>query len=591
MTAPLGSAGPVIKDRTGAPRSRGGRILTGAGRAALVAAMLATVVLVDPGTRPAEAAPSPAGGFVVQDMPSGQSELLTDFAFAPDGSYFTAGKNGRVAWVSATGQARTLANLPVATVQDLGLAGLAVAHDYETSRRIYLARTIDVDGAWIMRLSSWTVTGAPEPTGITGERILWDLRADAAVHTISGIVPAGDGSLWVTIGDAADFRFMDPLALRALDIDQGYGKLLRVWPDGRGVESNPYYDAAAPSSWKSRVYASGFRSPFRFSLDPATGAPIVGDVGWSTWEEINVVRPGASYAWPCWEGNVPTPGYKDLAACQGVGNTSPLWTYQHGPAGTSVTGGIVYTGSSYPEAYRGAYFFGDYTSARLYSLRFDGEGRLVRQPEANGFGSGNGLPVKFAAAPNGDLVYADIGGSRLKRLVYVPGNRTPTAQAVTSVDPSTYTVTFDGRGSSDLDGDALTYRWDFGDGSPAGSGATVTHRYASAGPVTASLSVTDSLGATGTTTFTVAPANTVPVITLTAPAAGTTFAVGEVVRARATVADPDEAEPLPITWSEKQVHCSGGYCHDHPAPRTRARSTPSPSSPTAMTRASRSRRA
>ncbi|GAA4746062.1 hypothetical protein GCM10023328_30280 [Modestobacter marinus] len=361
----------------------------------MLALLVAGTLVGVPGRAQAAALPA---GFTVRDLPSGQDGALTDFAFAPDGSWFTTGKDGRVAWVSAAGEARTLAQLPVVTVQDLGLTGLAVPADYATSRRIFTARTLSVDGRWTMRLSSWAVTGAPEPTGLADERVIWDLESWSDVHTMTALVPDPDGTLWVSIGDAADFRYVDERALGALDLDDGRGKVLHVLPDGRGVSSNPYYDPAAPSSWRSRVYASGFRSPFRMSLDPASGAPVLGDVGWNTWEEVNLIRPGASYGWPCWEGEFPTPGYADLVACQGVTQSSPLYTYAHGPAGTSVTGGIVYSGASYPEEYRGAYFFGDYSSQRVYTLRYDAQGRLVRAPEAEGFGVGNGLPVKFAAA-------------------------------------------------------------------------------------------------------------------------------------------------------------------------------------------------
>ncbi|MDT0275735.1 PQQ-dependent sugar dehydrogenase [Blastococcus goldschmidtiae] len=532
-------------------------------RAAIVAALVAAGLVVTPGA--GQAAPSLPPGFAVRDMPSGQSELLTDFAYAPDGSYFTTGKNGRVAWVSADGgTVRTLAHLPVVTVQDLGLNGIAVAHDYATSKVIYLARTLMVNNQWTMRLSAAAVQGAT-PTSLAPERVIWDLPIGSDVHTITGIVAAPDGTLWVTMGDAADFRFVDPAALRSLDVDTGYGKLLHVTPDGRGVASNPFYDAAAPSSWRSRVYASGFRSPFRVSLDPATGAPLVGDVGWNTWEEINLVRPGASYGWPCWEGDGPTPGYRDLPGCAGKTNTAPLYAYPHGPMGTSVTGGIVYTGSAYPEQYRGAYFFGDYASQRVYTLRYDDQGRLVRQPEAGGFGVQNGLPVKFGAAENGDIVYADIGSSRLKRLVHAAGNRPPTAEAVITNDPaSARSFTFDASRSFDLDGDALTFAWDFGDGRRV-TGVRVTHTYegTSTAPVTARLTVTDSMGATGTATLTVVPGNRVPALSLTAPPSSERYVVGERVRLSASAVDAEDG-PLPVTWSVVLVHCSGGYCHDHP---------------------------
>jgi subtilisin family serine protease len=53
-------------------------------------------------------------------------------------------------------------------------------------------------------------------------------------------------------------------------------------------------------------------------------------------------------------------------------------------------------------------------------------------------------------------------------------------------------ITFDGTGSSDADGDALTYNWDFGDGA-TGTGATPSHTYPTAGSYTATLTVSDGI--------------------------------------------------------------------------------------------------
>src|SRR4029077_16535730 len=58
-------------------------------------------------------------------------------------------------------------------------------------------------------------------------------------------------------------------------------------------------------------------------------------------------------------------------------------------------------------------------------------------------------------------------------------------------------VVLNGSGSSDPDGDAITYAWAFGDGT-TGTGATPSHVYADNGGYTVSLTVIDSKGAPST---------------------------------------------------------------------------------------------
>ena len=68
--------------------------------------------------------------------------------------------------------------------------------------------------------------------------------------------------------------------------------------------------------------------------------------------------------------------------------------------------------------------------------------------------------------------------------------------------PPSTSFAFNGSPSSDTDGTIVSFAWDFGDGS-SGSGASATHTYAAQGTYTASLTVTDNQGATGTTSSTV----------------------------------------------------------------------------------------
>jgi PKD repeat protein len=80
-------------------------------------------------------------------------------------------------------------------------------------------------------------------------------------------------------------------------------------------------------------------------------------------------------------------------------------------------------------------------------------------------------------------------------------DRAPVASFTASC--STLTCTFDGRASSDPDGDALTYAWEFGDGT-TGVGATAAHTYADTGSYAVTLTVTAG-GESSSTTRTVSP--------------------------------------------------------------------------------------
>ncbi len=73
-------------------------------------------------------------------------------------------------------------------------------------------------------------------------------------------------------------------------------------------------------------------------------------------------------------------------------------------------------------------------------------------------------------------------------------NHQPVASPGSDITTWQTTITFDGSASADADGDALTYRWDFGDGTPSGEGAVVSHTYADGGVYPVTLTVNDGTG-------------------------------------------------------------------------------------------------
>src|SRR4051794_30129944 len=114
---------------------------------------------------------------------------------------------------------------------------------------------------------------------------------------------------------------------------------------------------------------------------------------------------------------------------------------------------------------------------------------------------GNGR-VDDLAVPNtgtGPRGYDDLGGYE-----YQPSGTSQPPVAAVSVTPSSGTVplavTADGSGSSDPQGQALTYTFDFGEGTVVGpqSAATASHTYGATGTFTVTLTVRDTGGLTGT---------------------------------------------------------------------------------------------
>jgi hypothetical protein len=158
-------------------------------------------------------------------------------------------------------------------------------------------------------------------------RQLLFVRQPYANHNGGELQFDSKGLLYVGMGDGGSGG--DP-GNRAQRMSEKLGKLLRIDPLRRGA------------SWQ--IFGLGLRNPWRFSFDRANGDLYIGDVGQGAWEEIDY-RPRAQIV-------------------------MPIEVYSH-DEGCSVTGGYVYRGKAVPAA-AGRYFYGDYCSGNVWSLKVDG---------------------------------------------------------------------------------------------------------------------------------------------------------------------------------------------------------------------------
>ena len=367
---------------------------------------------------PAPAATVPSG-FADEVVATGLN-LPTAFAFLPDGRTLLAQKGGLIR-VLKNGNILTTPFLDIRSRvnsdNDCGLIEVTPDPNFASNGFVYVLYCYENDpsnptGTKTARISRFTASGDVAPasseTPILGKTVGSScnnfpsgtdcIPADSRSHTGGRIVFAADGTMFVSLGDGGFCTCITDNALRAQNRDSLGGKILHVTASGAGLSSNPFWTGSASAN-RSKVWAYGLRNPFRFSLRPAPSVPFVGDVGQTTWEEIDVATAGANLGWPCYEGPSRHPGYEPKATCQtlyGQGASavkSPLVAYNHADYGNaaSVTGGPFYTSTAFPAQYQGAYFYGDYVNSFIRYLKVDANNNLVSGP--TGFATGAGGPV------------------------------------------------------------------------------------------------------------------------------------------------------------------------------------------------------
>ena len=134
----------------------------------------------------------------------------------------------------------------------------------------------------------------------------------------------------------------------------------------------------------------------------------------------------------------------------------------------------------------------------------------------------------------GNLYVADTFNSAVRLItpdIVVPSGPNVSPVAAFSVDCSGARCSFDGSGSSDLDGSVVGFGWDFGDGS-GGVGRMVEHTFESDGTFVVTLTVTDNRGDTGSTSSSVVATNQAPVADFSVSCQGLSCALGRVGQLR-----------------------------------------------------------
>ncbi|MBK4346672.1 PQQ-dependent sugar dehydrogenase [Lacisediminihabitans changchengi] len=304
---------------------------------------------VDP---PASVTPAPSSSALGVDEvePTGARKVVASGLDAPwsvildgDGALVSERDSADILQLRASGALRVVGTVPgVAHGGEGGLLGLAL----DDQHRLYVYSTGD-DGNRIQRFALAGPAGTPRLGRAT--TILDGLPAQR-VHNGGRIAFGPDGMLYASVGDATNRG-------SAQDLDELSGKILRMTPDGDVPDDNPFDGSLVYSYGHRNVQGLGWAED---------GTMFASEFGQDTWDELNIIEPGANYGWPIVEGKG-----------GGKGLTDPVqqWpTDDASPSGLAVLGGTVFIANLQGERIRGVpvadpttareYFIGDYGRIR-----------------------------------------------------------------------------------------------------------------------------------------------------------------------------------------------------------------------------------
>jgi glucose/arabinose dehydrogenase len=288
------------------------------------------------------------------------------------------------------------------THNEMGLLGLAFDPDYGASGAFYVDYTEGtLNGPWFTVVARYLVSGDPNVADPNSEQRLLRFSQPQDNHNGGQLLFGRDGYLYIATGDGGGAGDQHGTCGNGQSRASLLGKLLRIDvrgtapfslpPDCGGTAAvyavptdNPF--AAGAGGDCDEIWAYGLRNPWRSAFDEATGDLYIADVGQNCWEEIDYASSlstgGENYGWRmmeanhCYNNSTPLNCNPAPAACASVPScndpsfTDPIAEYGHG-SGCSITGGFVYRGCLMPNL-AGAYFYGDYCSGFIRSLRVVG---------------------------------------------------------------------------------------------------------------------------------------------------------------------------------------------------------------------------
>ncbi len=285
-------------------------------KAALSGTALALLLLASPAyaqTAPAETAapnaPNQEPAFPEQtrapqpaEPTSVTTEVVADglphlwaMEFLPDGRMLVTAKAGAMHVIDENGEAGPeISGLPeVDSRGQGGLLDVALASDFAETNRIFFSYAEPREGGNGTTLAT-AILSLDDANGGALEEVEVIFRQeptyDGDKHYGSRIVPVGDGTLYLSVGERSDA----PVRTQAQELASGFGKVFHIDYAGNPVDTNPFTDTdgALPEIW-----SLGHRNVQSATLD-GEGRLWIVEHGAHGGDELNRPEAGLNYGWP-----------------------------------------------------------------------------------------------------------------------------------------------------------------------------------------------------------------------------------------------------------------------------------------------------
>ena len=256
-------------------------------------------------------------------------------AFLPDGDMLVTERSGQLRRISnGKLQQQPIGNLPDIYVGGQGgLLDIILDPGFASNQRVYLSFASGTGGANATRVISARLDG----NSLMDVTTLFTASPgkDTPHHFGGRLALLPDETLLITLGDGFDHR------KQAQQLDNHFGKLIRINTDGTVPADNPFVDrdGAMPEIW-----TYGLRNP-QGLLVSVDGTVWLHEHGPRGGDELNIIKPGRNYGWPAITHGMDYPGAYVSPYTEAVGMEQPVvyWVPSIAPAGF-----CEYLGEAFP---------------------------------------------------------------------------------------------------------------------------------------------------------------------------------------------------------------------------------------------------